>query len=269
MGWLIDFLKWTHVTVETPKAFGVFHLAFTFGGITAIILVLFLLRKGGEKQHRIVFLAVGIFLLIIEIYKQLYLTFVVSGYYRWDKFPFHMCSIPMYFCLIVPFLKPGKIRTGMLGVLATYGLVSGISVLAAPLTSFSENLTMNIHTLLWHVILLFLSVYTLSKGLGCKNFKEFLYSFYIFLALMIVALIMDLIAYPLLQAAGSSLTFNMFFVSPYYITPLILLNSIQKINYVLFLISYIVIFSGLSFLVQIASNSIRVNIQKRKLKNKD
>ena len=58
------------------------------------------------KQHVISCLPAGLVLTLSEVFKQFFCYYVIAdGTYHWGEFPFQLCSIPMYLCLIVPWLK--------------------------------------------------------------------------------------------------------------------------------------------------------------------
>ena len=108
------FLELTAKEMTPPKAYGSFHLLFWGIGLTLSLTVAFLLRHTKEKTNKYLLFGIGLFLLIAEIYKQLFYTFYIEhGSYRFDRFPFQLCSIPMYLCLVVPWLKPSKLKQAL------------------------------------------------------------------------------------------------------------------------------------------------------------
>ena len=55
-----------------------------------------------RKHARTVFLVVGVLMLASELWKQLCLTFLLNGgRYQWAFFPFHLCSVFMYVCVLL------------------------------------------------------------------------------------------------------------------------------------------------------------------------
>ena len=79
-----------------------------------------------RRQNRIFFIF-GIILLLSEIWKQYCLTYIVNpGSYDWWYFPFQLCSIPMYVCLLLPFAVPESIHRAMEAFLMDFGLLGGI-----------------------------------------------------------------------------------------------------------------------------------------------
>ena len=63
---------------------------------------------GGNHEKIITsfFFLWGIIMLVSEIWKQYTLTFVLGqGHYNLWYLPFQLCSIPMYVCLLIPWVK--------------------------------------------------------------------------------------------------------------------------------------------------------------------
>ena len=56
----------------------------------------------------------GLFLSASELYKQLFLYYMINqGRYDWWYFPFQLCSLPMYFCLLLPFLPACRVKAAL------------------------------------------------------------------------------------------------------------------------------------------------------------
>ena len=160
---LSSFLTETAWMMEKPKAYGLFHLCFMLIGFFLCGFLAWKLRNLGEKGTRRVLLTVGVFLAVSEIYKQLFYTYVIGGgHYQWWIFPFQLCSIPMYFCLILPFIKQGKISRAMYTFLMTYNFLGGMISFFEPSGLFHEYWTLTLHALIWHMMLVFLGLLLLS-----------------------------------------------------------------------------------------------------------
>ena len=84
--------------MRTPVPYSGFHLVFGGAGILAAIFLAWKLPRGTHPQ---VLPACGLILAVSEIYKQGFLYYIVNGgQYDWWYFPFQLCSIPMYLCLL-------------------------------------------------------------------------------------------------------------------------------------------------------------------------
>ena len=80
--WLNDIISATAWEMEKPAAYGAFHLTFTFVGFAVCIFAAYLLRNTSERGNRIVLISAGAFLMLTEVYKQLfYYYYIVTFFY--------------------------------------------------------------------------------------------------------------------------------------------------------------------------------------------
>ena len=197
-------------TMQTPKAYGPFHLLFTFIGFAVCIFAAWRLRNIGQKGNRILLLGVGIFLLICEVYKQLfYFFYIKDGSYDWGVFPFHLCSIPMYLCLIAPLLKPGKVQKAMYSFMMIYNLLSGAISFTEPSGLLHGYWTLTIHAMIWHMLIFFVGLYLAVSGRGGNTIKDYRAATLIFLCLCVIAFCINLTFWDVSEG-----NINMFFVGP-------------------------------------------------------
>ncbi len=160
-----EFFEWTSWAMEKPPAYGAFHLTFFFVGLAVCFLIAFLLRKTGEKGNRAVLLTCGIFLLLTEVYKQLFYYYVVNVNqhgvcgYQWWIFPFQLCSVPMYLCIIAPLLPKGKVQNAMYNFMLAFNLMSGFISFMEPSGLVHEYWTLTLHAFIWHMSLVFIGLY--------------------------------------------------------------------------------------------------------------
>lgn len=196
--------------MEKPKAYGPFHLTFTIVGIALSIFLARKFRYVGEKGNRRILFFTGLFLLITEIYKQLFYCFYIGGgSYQWWIFPFQLCSVPMYLCLIAAFLKPGKIQNGMYCFMTTFNLLGGIMAFIEPSGIVHNYWTLTLHAFLWHMSLIFVGAYLIASGRFAKTGKDYLSAMITFLVLAVIAFCINLIFWKV-----SDGSINMFFVGP-------------------------------------------------------
>lgn len=208
--WISDFMALTAWEMEKPKAYGPFHITFTVIGVVLSILLARKFRRVSEKGNRIILFSAGAFLLITEIYKQLfYYYYIGNGTYQWWIFPFQLCSVPMYLCLIVVFLKPGKVQNGMYHFMTTFNLLGGIMAFIEPSGIVHEYWTLTLHAFLWHMTLIFIGAYLIASGRFAKTGKEYFSAMIVFLVLALLAFCINLIFW---DVSGGSI--NMFFVGP-------------------------------------------------------
>lgn len=208
--WLESIMAATAWEMTKPAAYGPFHLTFTALGVFLCILIARKLRHISERGNQIVLFSVGMFLAVTEIYKQLFYTFYLEDHtYNFGIFPFQLCSVPMYLCLIAPFLKPGKIRDGMYHFMTTYNLLGGIMAFIEPSGIVHGYWTLTLHAFLWHMMLVFIGIYLIASGRFAKTRRDYYSATVTFLVLAVIAFSINLIFW---EASNGRI--NMFFVGP-------------------------------------------------------
>lgn len=208
---LTSFLEITAWRMETPSAYGPLHLTFMIVGFALSAFLAWKLRNVSDKGNRIIMLSVGIFLAICELYKQLLYNLVLEtgAGYTWWIFPFHLCSVPMYLCLIVPFLKKGKVSQAMYDFMMTFNLLGGGIAFFEPSGLLHGRWTLTFHALIWHMMLVFVGLYIAFSKRGGIEKTNYKYSAITFVVLCAVAFSINCI---FREASGGSI--NMFFVGP-------------------------------------------------------
>ena len=117
-------------SMTKPTGFGSFHLLWLFLVVPTAVFIAWKLRGLGEKGNRRLLIGIGLFLVICEVYKQLfYFFYIENGTYPWWIFPFQLCSVPMYLCLIAPLLKKGKLQSGMYHFMVFFNLLGGLAAM--------------------------------------------------------------------------------------------------------------------------------------------
>ncbi|MCL2486657.1 MAG: YwaF family protein [Oscillospiraceae bacterium] len=206
---MIEFIKSTAWPMERQPLFGSFHLIFLAVGLTAAFLCAFFLRKITDRQNRALLLTVGLFLLTTEIYKQLFWFYAITyEHYPFIIFPFHLCSVPMYLCILAAFLPEGKFRQAIYDFLASFCFVGGIISLAVDGGLLREYWTMTLHCLIWHLILVFIGLHFGMSGRTGGKFG-FLRACAVFYTLAAAAFCINI-----LMMDVSRGTIDMFFVGP-------------------------------------------------------
>lgn len=249
--------------MNTPTNFGWFHLMFIFLAITATVLVCVFLRDANEKTFRIILFACWAVMFCFEIYKQLINSFSYDAEnnkiifdYVWRTFPFQLCSTPLYVLPFIVFLPKGHVRDAMMAFMAFFSLFGGLGVFAYPGNVFIETIGINIQTMVHHglqvVLGIYIAVYT-RKKLGIMYFLK---GAIVFVALLAIALVMNVIGYHALVAAGADMElsknrFNMFYVGPYHqCQELPILMDIHPIvGPVWFILIYLIGFLGIGMLI--------------------
>lgn len=196
--------------IETPTAYGPFHIAFMILGFSFSFLAARHLRNLSDSASKRLLLGTGIFLMLTEVYKQLLYALVISpDAYDWGVFPFHLCSIPMYLCVIGPLLRPGPVQKSIYSFMMLYNLLGGGIAFAEPSGLLHPYATLTAHAMIWHMTLVFIGLYLMFSGRGGFEIRDYKNATGIFLLLCCVAFAINLAFWKV-----SNGQLNMFFVGP-------------------------------------------------------
>lgn len=210
MQWLTRILKSIAVPVVPPPSYGAFHLCFFFGGLVICALVAWRLKKTDERQNKRVLLFVGIFLLSLELFKQVF-QYIAIGYerYPFGIFPFHLCSTPMYLCILAGLIRPGKLQNALQNYVGTFGFIGGFIAFFEPSGLLHDYWVETLHSMIWHMLLIFLGFYHFAARRVARQKGEFKGAVGVFLILCCIAFAFNVLFY---HASGG--TINMFFIGP-------------------------------------------------------
>ena len=215
-----SFLEKTAWPMTPPLPWSVFHVAFLLLGISgSVCLTRFFyppqaltkalpprLRKPADPV-RILWVC-GIILACGEVYKQLFLYHVVNGgRYDWWYFPFQLCSTPMYLCLVLPALSPGRLRDSVCVYLQSFGFLGGVMALLEPSGLMHPYWTLTLHGLLWHVLLIFIACCCTASGIAGPEASGILPALPLFFLFCLAATAVNILT------EGRA---DMFYISPYY-----------------------------------------------------
>ena len=113
------------------------------------------------------FLACGILMAASELWKQWCITFLLnSGCYNWWYFPFQLCSVPMYVCLVLPWLGPGSLQDALRAFLMDFGLLGGIFAFCDTSGMHYGYAPLTVHSFAWHFLLIGIG---LAAGLSFRG----------------------------------------------------------------------------------------------------
>ena len=238
--WLLDTTPRLDIR---PKPFGAFHLV-SVAVILVFCGVMILFRKRlprGEKSLRTLLLAFGLGLLLLEVGKQITYSYSpTEGWaYNWDRFPFQFCSTPIYIALVAMCLPPCKVRQALLCFLATYSPVAGCAVLFYPAPDvFHEIIFLDVHTMLWHGVMLIFGLYLWLSGAVKPTLKTALAAAIVYLPLPCIALALNELE--IATGFAGEFTFNMFYIARDGRCSIPVLSWIQKnAPYAVFFVSYV------------------------------
>lgn len=237
-------LAFLHKTVDEPACYGWYHWV-CIATIVLLCTACILLGKYCKRKHvNGVLFSAAMLLIVLEVFKQLYVSYNVTDdtwSYPWADFPFQFCSTPMYIMLLAAFCRKGKLFDACTAFLSTYGLFAGILVVLYPKTVFCTDLALNIHTMIYHGLMIVIGVFLYATGTVKTQFSILLKALPVFLVLLSLAIIMNSI-----YAKYGDLTqnFNMFYISTVGDTPMEWIdNIIDKFPLALIVLGYTAIFS--------------------------
>ena len=263
-------LCFLQLEMEEPKAFGWFHL--TCLGIVAGLIILLALnkKKYSEKQLKIVLGIYGITALILETLKQISWSFnydALAGTstwnYQWYAFPFQLCTTPIFISLICLFLKKNKLRDYLLCYMAYVTILGSISTMLLPDDCLVSDILVNIHTMWLHLGSFVVSIYLLmSKNVEIK-ISSLRKAILVFIVFVLTANSMNILIYNSGILNGE--TFNMFYISPYFISSLPVFDVIQpNVPYIIYLLIYVCVLSLGAFIIYCISKLATINLKKSK-----
>ena len=196
--------------MEPFPAYGAFHILYTLIGFALCALAAWKLRRISDKAAGWMLFGLGLLLAVSEVLKQLFYFFVMrDNSYSWGDFPFQLCSIPMYMCLIVPWLKPGKLQRGMFSFMVLYNLLGGAISFTEPSGLLLDHWFLTIHALIWHMLLVFIGLFVCFSKRGGNRRSDYVGATWTFIALCGIAFSLNCFVQLVL---GESM--NMFFVGP-------------------------------------------------------
>ncbi len=245
-----------------PTDYGWFHLMFFALVIIGSIVLSVFFRKVNDKTFRKIVFVFWLTIVLFEIVKELVYSFSAETGewdYQWYIFPFQFCSTPFYLLPFIIFMKDCKIRDAVIIFISTFSLFAGICVFCAPGDVFNtSSLAVQIQTMVHHGTQVVLGVYGASYYIKKFTLKNFLFSVITFAILVLIAMVLNLIMYRVIDE-----TFNMFYISPYFGCHLPILSIIYSaVPYVIFLMVYVFGFSLCAFIVYGAILGIKKLIQK-------
>ena len=244
-------------TMTTPINFGVWHLISIAFVISTTIFICCTFKNCSDKTFRRIILVFWIVMLVLEVYKQVLFSYELNGKvgvwdFRWEFFPFQLCSMPLYVLPFVAFLKEGKVRDSIMSFMATFAFFGGVAVMIYPGNVFVEYIGINIQTMVHHGLQVVLGVFIFIYNRKKFNHKYFLLGIIPFVAVLLIAIFSNLIMYRVLDEY-----FNMFYISPYFECHLPVLEVVQqKVPYFAFLLIYILGFVFVAYLMFIIMRGI-------------
>ena len=239
--------------MQVPQPYSPFHIFFIIASIRAGFRISdHCAGRGGSAVRRVLFWG-SLLIIVLEIYKQINYTFRVEGGrivtdYQWYAFPFQFCSTPMYIGLIAAVTKNEALHRRLCAYLASYSLFAGISVMAYPVSVFTDTVGINIQTMVWHGGMIAMGIVLLRTDYVRASLGTVIQAFPVFLTLVTAAAVMNELAHRTGLVARE--TFNMFFISPYCAPSLPVYSMIQpRVSFPVSVLVYVAGFTAAAMIV--------------------
>jgi len=246
MNWFEKILYFLQGEMETPIPYGWFHWLWIFLVISSLIFLYLKRNKYNDKQLKLVLGTYGIIALILEVLKQLIWAFnydtvtgLVTWEYEWYAAPFQLCTTPIYVSIICLFLNKNKFRDALLSYLAYFTILGSLMTIIIPDSCFTSDILVNIHTMYLHCGSFVVSVYLLFTKEVEVKYSNVIKGLFVFLIFVLIANTLNIVVYN--SGILKDESFNMFYISPYFISSLPIYNTVQKmISYFFYLMFYII-----------------------------
>ena len=245
---MIKLMEFLNSEMVAPKPWGWFHLLWLTISICFVIYFFITRKKSSEKETKIVLLTYGVIALILELLKQIAWSYNLDPDtgriiwdYQWYAAPYQLCTTPIYASLLYCIFKNKNIKESLLGFLAFITIWGSIMTMVMPDSCFVKTILVDIHTMYLHCGSFVVSMYIIIKRKIPNTFKMFLNAFKVFLVFASFAMVLNLLFYN--TGIIGDETFNMFYISPYFISSLPVFDTIQEnVPYLVFLLIYLIAF---------------------------
>ena len=222
---LQSILRMTAWPMTPPAPYSAFHILLTvFGAGFAFSFARVFGKKirsmaSPEPYFRHILFSCGVLLALMELYKQAFLYVIeFHGHFDWWYFPFQLCSLPMYLCLLLPFV-PHKYQRIFCTFMYNYNLLGAVMVFVDPSGLMHPYWTLTLHGFIWHILLIFIGLLIAFSRMVLPTAKGFWQSTAVFAVGCVIATIINVTSHPYGNA-------DMFYITPYYATTQIVYSQI-------------------------------------------
>lgn len=220
---LLEKVSWKMDVIEP---YSIPHFIIAAGVLSAGFVIAYILKKIKINKEKFLFIT-GLVLGASEAVKQIFLTYVRGWDYSWSDFPFQLCSIPIYLCLLYPILKESGKKTAEY-FLMTFNLIGSLAAFMEPTSSFTRYWLLTIHSIGWHGILFLIGIYlAMENGYKRLKIRQFVPAAGLYLTLALAAVIINAAFFNI-----SGGTANMFFMGPARPNMMILNNIYYKAGWI-------------------------------------
>lgn len=230
--------------IPTPASYGAFHLCWLAASLGCAALLITRPEPNHERRLKTVLGVYGFTALALELAKQIVWSYTDGVWdYRWYAAPFQLCTMPIYASIAAFFMPKCRLRDALLAFVAFVTILGSIATAAYPTSCFVETLLVDVHTMFLHLGSLAVSLYLLAREVRC-DYRSYLRGFAVFLVAVACAEALNVGVYASGILDGE--TFNMFYISPYFVSSLPVFCDIQpQVPFALFLALYVLaIFLG-------------------------
>ena len=233
---VIDVLNMTAWRMEAPQLFGGFHVTASLLSAALAILAAVIFARHAKNKTQVcrILAATGWILIILEVYKQFFLYYVMNGgAFDFWFFPFQLCSVPMYLCIILPLFTTDT-RLTMMTFMGGYTFVSAAAVLIFPEDILRPYITLTVHGFVWHGLLLFISLFIFLTGYTDASIRGLRRAAVLFGILCVIALGINIAAesvMPAIRTAHPLIEHDwaaMFYLNPFHISPQPVVSTVQR-----------------------------------------
>ena len=254
-------------TENVPPSYGILHLTFVALFAIGTFLLCYFFKNCSDKTMRRITLIVWIPFFILEILKQLVFTAGYDWQYQWAFFPFQLCSTPLYVMPFIAFMKDSKFRDALMAYISTFAFFGGLVVFIYPNDVFCWSIFVNHKAMIHHGTQLLMGVFYFVYNRKKVDLKYFVRAIYVFLVCSAIAIVFNEIGHATIVKNNPEQMINMFYFSRFYKNHLPILGPISEaVHPILFIVIYIVGFTGVGLLMQYIMVGIDKLIQKFKAK---
>ena len=265
---LVGLYNFFNLQYNEPKSYGLYHIICILSIIGLCVMLCKLFGNADDAVIRKITSVVWIVMVSFEVYKQLNYGFGVEDGrlvwdYAWYIFPFQFCSSPLYVLPFIAYSKSEKLRTMCIAYMMTFSLFAGVAVMCYPNDVFVETVGINLQTMVHHGSQVIMGVFYIVRyraKLDCKLVFE---GVKLFVAMVFIAMTLNVAGYHVLTACGIDETFNMFYISPYFSCTLPLLSLVwEHVPYVVFVMVYFFGFILCAFIMYWIAKGVLAGVRK-------
>ena len=196
-----------------PAMFGKVHILILIAAAAIALRAYFALRRRTEKDLMIFLFAAGLVMIAAEVWKQWFVHEYVYPDIRsaWF-FPWQLCSMAMYCCVAIPFLK-GWAQDTALVFMSTFGLIAAVFALVFPGDMMRPQVLLFCHGFCYHILMV-------TECLACiiilsrRPKASFKPAAILYAGMAVIAEIINVASHS--WAGDDGLASNMFNITPYY-----------------------------------------------------